>query len=919
MGRFEVDQEQYAALARQAAAEGCVLLKNEGHALPIRKGEQVAVFGRSAFHYYKSGEGSGGLVNTQYETGILDALKGCAEIAIDTDLLALYTEWIREHPYREGEGWGETPWSQEEMPVTPEMKAAAKRADISLILLGRTAGEDQDNRNEPGGYLLTEAEEALLAAVCGASRRVAVILNVGNIIDMGWVEKYRPQAVLYAWQGGQEGGNGVLDVLTGAVNPCGKLTDTIAKQMEDYPAAANFGDPYKNYYQEDIYVGYRYFETFARDKVAYPFGFGLSYTSFELAAGLTQVRAREVEVRVTVRNTGSCPGKEVVQIYVSAPQGALGKPARQLVAFRKTGLLPPAGAETLSFTIPKYNMAAYDDSGLTGRPHCYVLERGEYKLYVGADVRSARYAGGWSQPFEVLEQLEAVCALREAFERIRPGEAGAEGMYPLCHETVSPLPLADGPQDACPAEIPFTGDKGYRLVDVLDRKIPMEAFLAQMDDEDLICIFRGEGMCSPLVTPGTAAAFGGVTERLRAFGIPAACCADGPSGIRMDCGMPAFSLPNGTALGCTFNEALVESLFTQTGREMRAKRVDVLLGPGMNIHRHPLNGRNFEYFSEDPLLTGKIAAAQLRGMRRSGINGTLKHFAGNNQEYGRRSVDSILSERALREIYLKGFEIAVKEGPARSVMTTYGAVNGVWTAGSRDLCTRVLRQEWDFDGIVMSDWWAEANYPGHAPSRTAKAPMAAAQNDLYMCVRSSQENPEKDDMAHQFAAGYLTRAELQRNAGNILRFLLDTPAMLRLAGRMEEEHGRPLTLPDSGNMPDAVKRCRAADGTGEAIVEGDLLHPARGKMDVFEILGTNPGRCTISITARSHLGPLAQLPVSVYCDRELKAMLLLRGSEGAETECSAPLGYLPGQGHTFVLFYGAGGLEISKVAVRWEA
>ena len=224
-------------------------------------------------------------------------------------------------------------------------------------------------------------------------------------------------------------------------------------------------------------------------------------------------------------------------------------------------------------------------------------------------------------------------------------------------------------------------------------------------------------MCSPKVTPGTAAAFGGITESLRNFGIPVACCADGPSGIRMDCGTNAFSLPNGTALGCTFNVDLVKKLYKMTGIELCRNKIDSLLGPGMNIHRNPLNGRNFEYVSEDPILTGKIGAAQVIGIQEAGSTATIKHVCANNQEASRRFVDSIVSERALREIYLKGFEIAVKEGKARSVMTTYNPVNGIWTAGSYDLCTTILRKEWGFDGIVMTDWWAEANTEGEKSTR----------------------------------------------------------------------------------------------------------------------------------------------------------------------------------------------------------
>ena len=248
MGQYTLDLEKYAKIARQAAAESCVLLKNEDKALPLRNGDKVAVFGRSAFNYYKSGLGSGGLVNTRYIVSILDALREYKDITLDENLLKVYEDWIEENPYDEGKGWGNVPWSQKEMGLSDSVVKAALDADIALVIIGRTAGEDQDSKNEPGSYLLTEEEESMIEKVSKAFKRTAVILNVGNIIDMKWVEKYNPSSVLYVWQGGQEGGNGVVDVLTGKVNPCGKLTDTIARNIEDYPSTENFGDEERNYY-----------------------------------------------------------------------------------------------------------------------------------------------------------------------------------------------------------------------------------------------------------------------------------------------------------------------------------------------------------------------------------------------------------------------------------------------------------------------------------------------------------------------------------------------------------------------------------------------------------------------------------------------------------------------------------------------
>ena len=917
MNSYKLDLEKYAALARQAVAEGCVLLENEGQALPLRDGERVAVFGRMAFHYYKSGLGSGGLVNTRYVVGILDALKECEGVYLDEKLMGIYEDWIMENPYDEGQGWGHVPWCQKEMDVTEEMLDCARRNDVSLVVIGRTAGEDQDNNAKAGSYCLTETEEDMIRRVCEVSERTVVVLNVGNIIDMSWVEKYRPQAVLYVWQGGQEGGNGVADVLTGKVCACGKLTDTIAADIKDYPSTENFGDPFKNYYKEDIYVGYRYFETFARDKVLYPFGYGLSYTTFEMKAEVLKNTGDEITVSAMVANTGELKGKEVVQVYVKVPQGKLGNPARKLIGFAKTKELAPGEQEEVCIVIPKYDMASYDDSGVTGHKSCYVLEEGGYEIFVGSDVRSAVSVGCYEEEFRVIEELEEAYAPVEKFQRMK-AVLLPDGTYQAVTEDV-PVRTID-PQERRANEIPetyvYTGDKGYELVDVLDKKVSMEEFVAQISEEDLIAMFRGEGMCSPKVTAGTAAAFGGVTDGLTALGIPVGCCSDGPSGIRMDCGTKAFSLPNGTSLGCTFNVELVDALYEMTGKELRLNKIDSLLGPGMNIHRNPLNGRNFEYISEDPILTGRICAAQVKAMAKSGIGSTIKHFCGNNQEVGRSTSDSVISERALREIYLKGFEIAVKEGDARSVMTTYGSVNGLWTAGSYDLCTTILRKEWGFDGIVMTDWWAKSNYEGHQAEVPVKAPMVAAQNDIYMVVSDAKANPENDDVEEMLHAGKITLGELQRNAANILGFLLKSPSILLLADRICEEELEAMNTKEEDDVDaGSLVNIESDPQTQEIVIDGALLHPAKGNADVLAVTNDFMGDFTMKFTLKSDLGELAQLPVSVFLDNIHKMTVSVQGTNGKWVEESRILNMGFGHNHYIKLYYGADNLEIEKIVL----
>lgn len=917
MNSYKLDLEKYAALARQAVAEGCVLLENEGQALPLRDGERVAVFGRMAFHYYKSGLGSGGLVNTRYVVGILDALKECEGIHLDEKLMGIYEDWIMENPYDEGQGWGRVPWCQKEMDVTEEMLDCARRDDVSLVVIGRTAGEDQDNNAKAGSYCLTETEEDMIRRVCEVSERTVVVLNVGNIIDMSWVEKYRPQAVLYVWQGGQEGGNGVADVLTGKVCACGKLTDTIAADIKDYPSTENFGDPFKNYYKEDIYVGYRYFETFAKDKVLYPFGYGLSYTTFEMKAEVLKNTGDEITLSVTVSNTGEVRGKEVVQVYVKVPQGKLGNPARKLIGFAKTKELAPGEQEEVCIVIQKYDMASYDDSGVTGHKSCYVLEEGCYEVFVGSDVRSAVSVGCYEEEFRVIEELEEAYAPVEKFQRMK-AVLLPDGTYQAVTEEV-PVRTVD-PQERRANEMPetwdYTGDKGYKLVDVLDKKVSMEEFIAQISEEDLIAIFRGEGMCSPKVTAGTAAAFGGVTDGLTALGIPVGCCSDGPSGIRMDCGTKAFSLPNGTSFGCTFNVELVGALYEMTGKELRLNKIDSLLGPGMNIHRNPLNGRNFEYISEDPILTGRICAAQVKAMAKSGIGSTIKHFCGNNQEVGRSTSDSVISERALREIYLKGFEIAVKEGDARSVMTTYGSVNGLWTAGSYDLCTTILRKEWGFDGIVMTDWWAKSNYEGHQAEAPVKAPMVAAQNDIYMVVSDAKANPENDDVEEMLHAGKITLGELQRNAANILGFLLKSPSILILADRICEEELEAMNTKEEDDVDAGSLVSIESDSvTQKIVIDGALLHPAKGMADVIAVTNEFMGDFTMKFTLKSDLGELAQLPVSVFLDNIHKMTVSVQGTNGKWVEESRILNMGFGHNHYIKFYYGADNLEIKEIVL----
>ncbi len=797
-----VPLEGFADFSRKVAAEGAVLLKNDNQVLPLRDGDRVSIFGRIQINYYRSGTGSGGSVNVPYTTNLLDGLRSKKNIVINEDLAKVYEQWIEENPFDDGGGgWAAEPWFQKEMPLTDELVAEArKHSDKAIIVIGRTAGEDKDNEIKPGSYLLTDEERAMLKAVTKHFEQTIVVLNVSNIIDMSWAEDkdyvHPITSIIYAWHGGMEGGNAIADVLVGEVTPSGKLTDTIAYSIDDYPSTANYGAETKNLYQEDIYVGYRYFETFCPDKVQYEFGYGISYTEFNVNPEEAKTVKKDgedwLEIGVTVTNIGDTyAGKEVVQVYVEAPQGKLGKPVKVLAGFKKTKLLQPGESERVVVSFPIASLASYDDSGATGHRSAYVLEEGTYYIHVGNSVKKTEQVkvdgrdGYVVDTLRVVEQLEEALAPVESFERIKPGARKPDGTYELTYESVPSrtISLAERIERNLPETYEYTGDKGYTLHDVKAGKVSMEEFIAQLSDEELAMIVRGEGMSSPLVTPGTASAFGGMSESLRKYGIPVGCTADGPSGIRMDSGHKATQLPIGTLLAATWDPELVEELYVLEGQELVRNNIDVLLGPGMNLRRSPLNGRNFEYFSEDPLITGVFGAACTIGVKKGGSNATLKHFACNNQEKYRTKVDAVVSERALRELYLRGFEIAVKEGGANAIMTAYNPINGIWSASNYDLNTTILRKEWGFEGIVMTDWWATMNdsVNGGPAARNNTNFMIRAQNDLYMVVPNygAEVNASEDKTLESLANGTLTRGELQRSAMNICRFLMQAPVFSR--------------------------------------------------------------------------------------------------------------------------------------------
>lgn len=773
--------DEMSRLCREIGSEGAVLLKNKDGVLPLSENNVVSVFGRVQKDYFYVGYGSGGDVNAPYKVSLIDGLRKNKSINVNEELAGVYEKWITENPVNDGI-WGNWPMCYDEMPVTAELVGnAATKSDTAVIVFGRAAGEDRENTLSQGSYYLTKEEIDLIDKVCDSFERVVVLLDCGSIMDMSWSVKYEHKisAILYVWQSGMESGNIIADLLSGKTVPSGKLMDTVAKEYKDYPCSNNFGDKLANEYYEDIFVGYRYFETFAKERVLYPFGFGKGYTEFALSDVSVAENNAMVTASVKVTNVGNeFSGKETVQIYVAAPQGLLGKPTRSLVAYEKTKLLAPGEEQIVSLTFQVDDCASYDDSGITGHPYAYVLEQGDYGVFVGTDVRSAQHAGSFDMP-ELKVVMHCVQAAAPApenpFKRME-AKLGDDGETKLITQTapVMKTSLKQRILDNLPVGVPQTEDKGIKLIDVKNGNATMEDFVAQLSFNELEAISRGYYiMNSPLGPKGNAGTFGGVLPSLREKGVPVMVTTDGPSGIRLSfyCSL----LPNGAVLACSCNKELITQLYSEMGREMKDRGTDVLLAPGMNIHRSPLCGRNFEYFSEDPFVSGVTGACVVNGIQSHGVSACPKHFACNNQETNRIYNDSRVSERALREIYLKGFEICVKTSSPKNIMSSYNKINGVWGHYNYDLCTTILRGEWDYKGNVMTDWWMRSGESPEFPGTKKQAYRVRAQVDVLMPggPRFGRKKPDGSMKSSYKTKDGITLGELQRSAINVLNYAMD--------------------------------------------------------------------------------------------------------------------------------------------------
>ena len=775
---------EHLALARKAGCEGMVLLKNNEGLLPLKKYGKVALFGKGVFDYVKGGGGSGD-VTVSHVWNLYDGfVKNDAVDMVFEPLARFYKDEV-ERQYRDGAIPGMTV-----EPQLPEVlvREAREFADTAVIVISRFSGEGWDRRSvsyegqdpyeasqsemsrrvfEQSDYCLTDREQEMVRAVCEKFEKVVAVLNVGGMVDTTWFAKEdKISSVLLAWQGGMEGGLAMADILLGKENPSGKLPDTFAASLDDYPSTANFHDsPAYVEYREDIYVGYRYFETIeqAKETVNYPFGFGLSYTEFSIDVIWAGLRDDRIVITVQVENTGKVPGKEVVQVYCGAPQGKLGKPFRVLAAFEKTKNLIPGEAQMMTLSFPVAALASYDDLGKI-KKSAYVLEKGSYCFYVGNSVRDAKKI-----PFEldvmkdeVTEQLSQELAPRqlpkrmvsdgsyEELEQGAPYDFMENGLGWSGEETegVTPFVRAVGRYLLWPKE----QEKKILLDDVAEGNASLEEFMDQLTEADMAELLGGQPNTGVANTFG----FGNLPE----YGVPNLMTADGPAGLRIEpkCGIYTTSWPCATMLASTWNPDLVREVGCAAAEEVKENNISVWLAPAMNIHRSPLCGRNFEYYSEDPLLTGTIAAAMVEGIQSQKVAATIKHFACNNKETNRKNSDSRVSERALREIYLKGFEICVKKSQPWALMTSYNLVNGQRASENRELLEDILRGEWGYEGVVTTDWWTKGEHYKEVK----------AGNDIKM----GTGYPER--LMAALEKGLLTKEELRDCARRVLQLILKT-------------------------------------------------------------------------------------------------------------------------------------------------
>lgn len=781
-----------AQLSKEAAEEGMVLLENENQALPLAQGSKAAIFGTGSYATIKGGTGSGDVYN-RYTISVYDALTSTYNISN----MAWWGEYLKTFEekkaqaaeekkdndyvkYTQGRFGGADSFLAIDQALTQSDMDKAKAGGVTTAFytVSRVSGEGADRTIGKGDYELSEVEYNNIKLIAKNFDKCVVLLNVGGVVDTKFFNEIEGvDGLVLMSQAGMEGGNALADILTGKTTPSGKLTDTWAKNYSDYPAATtigdNDGDNKQEDYKEGIYVGYRYFDTF-NITPAYEFGYGKSYTSFEVEPLTVAADENNVSVTVNVTNTGDTySGKEVVEVYFSAPDGSIEKPYQELAGFAKTDNLAPGESQELTVTYKTTEMSSYDEAKAA-----YVMEDGDYIVRVGDSSRNTEVAGILTLDKDVVtEQLSNQLTLDKNWKDLsKTGKtpysykdeatqikAAARIALPsakiktennaskIDEKKVTTYLTADAAKDykAAENEVVETVDAvpaNTKLIDVYDGKVSMESFVASLDDTQLANLANGiSGASTSGDTWGADAnsvtGAAGETSQLyfNSLGIPNTVEADGPAGIRVTAettdkdGNAVYNyctaFPIGTLLAQTWNTDLVNRVGKAIGEEMVEIGVTLWLAPGMNIHRDPLCGRNFEYYSEDPALTGYVGSAITAGVQSNkGVGVTIKHYITNNQETNRSAVNTSVSERTLREIYLKGFEMVVKSAQPMAIMSSYNKVNGIYACENFDLLTSVPRGEWGFDGMVMTDWGAG--------NRAGVDTMMHAGNDLVMPGRT---------------------------------------------------------------------------------------------------------------------------------------------------------------------------------------
>ena len=790
-------------IARRAAAEGMVLLKNEGQLLPLKEGTKVALYGVGASRTIKGGTGSGD-VNERETVSIYQGMKNAGFEITTEDWIKAYDEQYQAARYTWRDEIEEKAFSLEDQVLgffnvystTPfRMPAGAAitqtDADVAIYILSRVAGEGADRFDAEGDYYLTKEEKQQLSDICSMYKHVIVAVNTGGLADLSFMDEYSNiEALLQIVQPGMEAGNAFADIISGKVTPSGKMTDTWAYKYEDYPNSKTFshnnGNVDKEYYTEGLYVGYRYFDSFDIP-VRYGFGYGLSYTTFETKVLATELKEnKKIVIETEVTNTGDTySGKEVVELYATCPAGKLEKEYRRLVAFAKTGLLAPGQSEKLTLEIGLDKLTSYSE-----KEAAWILESGSYVIWAGNSLEASVPCAVLKLDKEVvLTKTQNICPLKEELEEMKQS---SEKM----NQKLEAL-LKTAEEKKVPVMELKAADVETRVVEYRSNVecVPEEArkFVDTLSKEKLVALASGDpgkGQGSNLGSAGISVpgSAGETNNCALEDGVPGIVLADGPAGLRLMkhynvhegkivnkpfkfslegglfCeGEPAdpgetyyqycTAIPVGTLLAQTWDTALIEEIGEMIGGEMLEFSVTLWLAPGMNIHRNPLCGRNFEYYSEDPLLAGRMAGAMTNGVQNvPGCGTTIKHFACNNQEDNRMGSDSILSERTLREIYLKGFEIAITESQPMSIMTSYNLINGVHAANCEDTCTKAARCEWGFQGVIMTDWTTTE----YGPDCTASGCMRAG-NDLVMPGAFS----DRDNLNQELADGTLSMEDLK--------------------------------------------------------------------------------------------------------------------------------------------------------------